>query len=163
MKVRNQGAELKIELQMTPMIDIVFQLLIFFIMTFKIVSAEGDFDIKMPLASQGQGSIDDTSLTWILELKADSAGNLNLVRLNDNEPFTEGLSGLHEFIVADIAGNEQKRESTELEIRADYQLKYEYIIGALTAVRGYRRDDGTIKDLITYIKFAPPGKDPDAG
>ena len=53
MKIRNRDdrSEDKIELQMTPMIDIVFQLLVFFIMTFKIVTQEGDFNIKMPLAS----------------------------------------------------------------------------------------------------------------
>ena len=40
MKIRNTGGDgEKIELQMTPMIDIVFQLLVFFIMTFKIVAA----------------------------------------------------------------------------------------------------------------------------
>ncbi|MEC9149539.1 MAG: biopolymer transporter ExbD, partial [Planctomycetota bacterium] len=38
MKIRKIGtAEEKIELQMTPMIDIVFQLLVFFVMTFKVV------------------------------------------------------------------------------------------------------------------------------
>ena len=42
MQIRNANNEgEKIELQMTPMIDIVFQLLVFFIMTFKIVSMEG--------------------------------------------------------------------------------------------------------------------------
>ena len=53
MKIRHTtgSGQDKIELQMTPMIDIVFQLLIFFIMTFKIVSMEGDFNIKMPQAS----------------------------------------------------------------------------------------------------------------
>ena len=45
----------KVELQMTPMIDIVFQLLIFFIITFKIVAPEGDFNIKMPLAAPSAG------------------------------------------------------------------------------------------------------------
>ena len=52
MQIRNANkAGEKIELQMTPMIDIVFQLLVFFIMTFKIVSMEGDFNIRMPAAS----------------------------------------------------------------------------------------------------------------
>ncbi|MFT5528125.1 MAG: biopolymer transport protein ExbD, partial [Pirellulaceae bacterium] len=53
MKVRNNklGPDEEIELQMTPMIDIVFQLLVFFIMTFKIVAMEGDFNIKMPMAA----------------------------------------------------------------------------------------------------------------
>ena len=53
MKIRHttSSGQDKIELQMTPMIDIVFQLLIFFIMTFKIVAQEGDFNINMPQAS----------------------------------------------------------------------------------------------------------------
>ena len=50
MRVRNVDGikDEKVEVQMTPMIDIVFQLLVFFIMTFKIVSLEGDFHVKMP-------------------------------------------------------------------------------------------------------------------
>ncbi|MEK6237543.1 MAG: biopolymer transporter ExbD, partial [Planctomycetales bacterium] len=59
MKVRNQKDSEKVELQMTPMIDIVFQLLVFFVMTFKIVSQEGDFDIKMPLAAPSEGTPDE--------------------------------------------------------------------------------------------------------
>ena len=53
MKVRNTSrrSEENVELMMTPMIDIVFQLLVFFIMTFKIVAPEGDFNIKMPMAA----------------------------------------------------------------------------------------------------------------
>ncbi len=34
---------------MTPMIDVVFQLLIFFMLTLKIIAPEGDFNINMPL------------------------------------------------------------------------------------------------------------------
>lgn len=45
----------KVEQQMTPMIDIVFQLLTFFVMTFKVPIDEGNFDIKMPLPAQGSG------------------------------------------------------------------------------------------------------------
>ena len=57
MRVRNvqRRAGEEIELQMTPMIDIVFQLLIFFIMTFKIIAPEGDFNIKMPLSAPSDG------------------------------------------------------------------------------------------------------------
>ena len=53
MKFRHIGksAESKIELQMTPMIDVVFQLLVFFLFTFRIATQEGDFNIKMPLAT----------------------------------------------------------------------------------------------------------------
>ena len=36
------------KVDMTPMIDVVFLLLSFFIMTFKIIAPEGDFNIRMP-------------------------------------------------------------------------------------------------------------------
>ena len=38
-----------IRLQMAAMIDVVFLLLVFFVMTFRIVPVEGDFNVKMPL------------------------------------------------------------------------------------------------------------------
>ena len=53
MKIRHttsSGSE-RIVLQMTPMIDVVFQLLVFFIFTFRIVAQEGDFHVKMPAAA----------------------------------------------------------------------------------------------------------------
>ena len=49
-KLRPEG---KIAIDMTPMIDIVFQLLTFFIMTLKIATAEGDFQIRMPASREG--------------------------------------------------------------------------------------------------------------
>src|SRR5438034_7818661 len=49
MNMQHRSGVDKVEQQMTPMIDIVFQLLTFFVMTFKIASEEGDFNVKMPL------------------------------------------------------------------------------------------------------------------
>ncbi|MDB4394215.1 biopolymer transporter ExbD, partial [Rhodopirellula sp.] len=43
MKIRNGEEAQKSGLNMTSMIDVVFLLLIFFVMTFKIVELEGDF------------------------------------------------------------------------------------------------------------------------
>ncbi|MCH7990134.1 MAG: biopolymer transporter ExbD, partial [Planctomycetes bacterium] len=55
MKFRNTGNEVeKIEPPMAPMIDIVFQLLIFFMLTLKIIEPEGDFNINMPLGKPTQ-------------------------------------------------------------------------------------------------------------
>ena len=48
MHIKKTNPDAKVEMQMTPMIDIVFQLLTFFIMTFKIIAAECDSDIKLP-------------------------------------------------------------------------------------------------------------------
>ena len=43
----------KVEVQMASMIDVVFQLLIFFMLTLKILAPEGDFNINMPLGAIG--------------------------------------------------------------------------------------------------------------
>ena len=71
------------EMQMTPMIDIVFQLLVFFIMTLKIVSQEGDFNIKMPIGAPREGLPDPHQLPPLkLKLRANSAGQLTSMQLN---------------------------------------------------------------------------------
>ncbi len=83
MKVRNVGRhDEKVELMMTPMIDIVFQLLIFFIMTFKIIAPEGDFNIKMPLAAPSEGLPDDNQLPPMkIRLRATASGRLASIQL----------------------------------------------------------------------------------
>jgi len=83
MKVRHsQRKGSKIELQMTPMIDIVFQLLVFFIMTFKIVTPEGDFNIKMPLDAPARGQPDPDMIPPIrVRLESHASGNLANIKM----------------------------------------------------------------------------------
>jgi biopolymer transport protein ExbD len=50
----------KIDINMTPMIDVVFQLLTFFMLTLKTVIVEGDFNIRMPLGASA-GAAEDTA------------------------------------------------------------------------------------------------------
>ena len=83
MKIRHADHRDKIELQMTSMIDIVFQLLIFFIMTFKIVLPEGDFNIRMPLASEETAADIDETPALNLRLRANDDGTLAAVLLGD--------------------------------------------------------------------------------
>ena len=147
----------KIELHMTPMIDIVFQLLVFFIMTFKIVTQEGDFNVKMPLAAASGSEVDPTALDMTLRLTANGEGELTGISLNDT-PF-QSFDELHLHII-DIVGGDQPsssmRESAEIEIDADFQLRYEYIIRAITSVTGYRTENDDVVKLIEKIRFAPP-------
>ena len=62
MKLRNRVTGGKIAIDMTPMIDVVFQLLIFFMCTLKMVEPEGDFDISMPLGKPIAKSDSDPEL-----------------------------------------------------------------------------------------------------
>ena len=161
MRVRNVGGikDDKVEVQMTPMIDIVFQLLVFFIMTFKIVSQEGDFNIKMPLAAPSEGLPPEDLLPPMkVRLIASSSGELAQIKLNDDS-FNVSFDRLHDFIIGligDERGPGSIQETAEIELDCDYNLKYEYVIQAVTAVSGYVDADGNIVKLIEKIKFSPP-------
>ena len=62
MKLRSRVTAGKIQIDMTPMIDVVFQLLIFFMCTLKMIEPEGDFDISMPLGAPKADSVTDAEL-----------------------------------------------------------------------------------------------------
>ncbi|MBN2476102.1 MAG: biopolymer transporter ExbD [Pirellulales bacterium] len=164
MRVRNvqRHGEENIELQMTPMIDIVFQLLVFFIMTFKIVSPEGDFNIRMPKDAPSEARPSDPLMLPPIQVRlaANSDGTLAGITMGGRTLKTFGALHLAiREIVGDDRGPGSIAESTEVEFDCDYQLKFEYVIQAITAVSGYVRDNRIIK-VIEKIKFKPPRRAP---
>ena len=162
MKIRHREREEKISLQMTPMIEIVFQLLIFFIMTFKIVSLEGDFNIKMPAAAPSAGTPDEDQLPPItLRLTANPDGELSGLLVNDQR--FPSFQDLHRYIidlVGEDAGPDSGLEGAEIEIACVRSRMYINVVDAQTAVTGQVTDDGTLINLIEKHKFTPP--EPDA-
>ncbi|QDV27229.1 ExbD/TolR family protein [Aureliella helgolandensis] len=154
---RSQTAD-KTELSMTSMIDIVFLLLVFFVMTFKISAQEGDFNVKMPLEGVS-GPSDNTQLPLKLRLISNGAGGLQEIVLNDNLSFGtdwEKLRGYIVGLVGDAAGPGEE-EGPEVEIDLDYDLHYVHVISAITSVTGYRSGNDIVK-LIDRIKFAKQRK-----
>jgi len=160
MKIRHSRliSNEKIEIQMTPMIDIVFQLLVFFIMTFRIGAMEGDFNIKMPLAAES-GAPDTSQIPPMkLYLTADSAGELQYPFVLNEQSF-DSWSALTAYM-GDIIGSDRGpgsvQDSAEVEIHADYNLRYEHVVSAMDSISG-RIDPstGAIIKLIEKIKFAP--------
>ena len=156
MKIRNREEAIKNELNMTSMIDIVFLLLVFFVMTFKIVEMEGDFSIRMPLASQNTGQVDPTDLPLKLRLRADANGKLASMSLNEIDlgvDFDQLRSNVVGLVgtAAPIPGE----DGPEIEIDTDYNLRYGHVIQAITAVSGYKDGEQVVK-LIEKIKFAKP-------
>lgn len=155
MKLSKGKQEAKVELQMTAMIDIVFQLLIFFIMTFKLAAQEGDFNIKMPLASQRDGLPDETLPPMKLRLSAGPGGNLTSIMLNDRR--FDGFPQLHQYIIGLVdndRGPGSIQQTAEVELDCDYDLRYEEVVRAVTAVSGYVGRDGQIVSLVEKLKFA---------
>ena len=43
-----------------------------------------------------------------------------------------------------------------MELDCDYELHYEHVIAAVTAVSGYVDPNDTVVKLVEKIKFAPP-------
>jgi biopolymer transport protein ExbD len=160
MKVRNANkGETKIDLQMTPMIDIVFQLLTFFVMTFKVVVPEGDFNIKMPLAAPSSGPPDE-SLALQVKLRITAGPNGDLTGLKMNNQNVATFEDLHRRLLGLVgtdSGPNSLASGTEVELDCDYNLRYEYVIRAITEVTGYV-NQGKIVKLIEKIKFAPQRK-----
>ena len=155
MKFRHKSVQQdKTELSMTSMIDIVFLLLVFFVMTFKISAQEGDFNVKMPLQDSG-APVDNTQLPLKLRLIADNAGNLQQIVLNDSQSFGTDWGQVRAYIeqlVGDQAGPSAD-DGPEVEIDLDYNLHYMHVIEAITAVTGYRSGNDIVR-LVDRIKFA---------
>ncbi|HBV62362.1 MAG TPA: biopolymer transporter ExbD [Rhodopirellula sp.] len=156
MKIRNRGDAEKSGLNMTSMIDVVFLLLIFFVMTFKIVELEGDFSVRMPLAGSDSMTMDPTDLPLKLRLQADENGKLTTMSLNEinlGTDFDQLRANVVELIgtTAPVEGE----DGPEIEIDTDYNLRYEYVIRSITAVSGYKQGKEVVK-LIEKIKFAKP-------
>ncbi|MEQ8787469.1 MAG: biopolymer transporter ExbD [Pirellulaceae bacterium] len=145
----------RVRLSMTPMIDIVFLLLVFFLMTFRIVPQEGDFAIETPapVGADGFTRLTPDTLPLILRLEADGQGNLARIRVNERS--LETFDELHRFVVAYLGDDPRRRDEAAVEIQADESLRYEFTIAAMTAVRGRRTPDGRIEDLITNIALKP--------
>lgn len=155
----------EIQLNMTAMIDIVFQLLIFFIMTFKVVAQEGDFNIKMPLAAAPSTEIIEEPPELIrVHLVAGSDGAINTINVDDEietqtfGPSPKMFDELTEFVERKLAGETDPEAGykTEVEFDIDYSLRYSYTVRAIEAVSG-KPVNGTIKRLIEKIKFKRNG------
>jgi biopolymer transport protein ExbD len=159
MKIRHSTGALddKIELQMTPMIDIVFQLLIFFIFTFKIAGQEGDFTINMP--PEGiPSSIDMNQVPPIeVRLEADASGALRAITMGEAavDSFEDLQLNIIEMI-GDERGPGSRQETAEVILDCDYSLRYEHVIQAMSAVSGYVNEEGAIVKLAEKVRFAPP-------
>ena len=164
MKLRNRGTGPdKVQADMTPMIDVVFQLLIFFMLTLKIVEPEGDFNINMPIGAPSSASPDTPLLPELkVKLAAGAGGVLSQLSLNNRGLGNDAAAfdRLNGEILR-VLGNpaDPANKDLEVEIDADYNLNYVYTIKAIAACRG--KMDPASGQLVSYIekiKFAPPQK-----
>lgn len=150
----------EIRLDMTAMIDIVFQLLVFFIMTFKVVAMEGDFSVRMPLASSNAQNLDPVLPDLIsVRLASGENGNISSVEADGTTFSAASVAGLFEELTKYVedrlagAANPDDAKKTEVEFDIDYSLRYTFTVRGIEAVSGRKLPDGSVKKLIEKIKF----------
>lgn len=156
------GGLSKVDIPMAPMIDIVFQLLIFFMLNLKIIAPEGNFNVNMPIGAPAAAKVDAPQPPDIkVRLEADAAGNLVQLYLGDNKLGADdrAFERLNSEILK-LVGRPGAAiaENVEVEIAADYNLKYEYVIKAISRCTGRLDSKGNIIRYVEKIKFAPPKK-----
>ena len=152
--VANETEEIK--MNMTSMIDIVFQLLVFFVMTFDPPNYEGDFSVKMPLNSEAPPPIDIDIPTMIsVKLTAALDGTISNI-LVDSVPVDQSdlYGGLTKAIESRLAveGDPDSASETEVDFDIARELRYSYTVAAIEAVSGKKEGDVVTK-LISKIKF----------
>ena len=163
MKLRNRSSgPTKVEIPMAPMIDIVFQLLIFFMLNLKIVAPEGNFNINMPIGAPAAAAAEQNLPDIKVGIVSDRDGNLTQLTLGSKNLGNDDLAfeRLNKEILQIIGrpGNPLTKD-VEVEIDADYETQYKYVVKAISKCTG-RMDPGTkqVARYVEKIKFAPPHK-----
>ena len=153
------SASSKVEIPMAPMIDIVFQLLIFFMLNLKIVAPEGDFKINLP-RSGGPSEIHDISLK--VGLRSDPQGHLTQVTLAGRDLGSDdaAFERLNQEILRIIGqpGSLIGRE-LEVELDADYETQHQYVVKAISRCTGrFDPQTNSVTRYVERVKFASPRK-----
>ncbi len=169
-KIRTKRTSETVKLQMTSMIDVVFLLLSFFVITYKTPEIEGDFNIRMPAQAQAiQMSTLDELTPITVKLLSDADGNLTGIQFGSQALGTD-MNLLRQVVFKyiqegdpiDLAAAVNQnippkiRDDFELELDCAPQLRYKYEMMAITAVTGYINSENQTIKLVEKIKFTPP-------
>ena len=135
-------------LQMSSMIDVVFLLLIFFVMTFQIVAVEGQFQVTSAADSRQGKQSDLTDVPVEITLSADADGHLSGIAMNGRTVESiDRLNGRVRELVAAVGSDLKAR------LRCDEHLRYRYTIDAMTACKGYLDTGGEKVELIRDVQL----------
>jgi len=162
MKLAKPSSLSKVEIPMAPMIDIVFQLLIFFMLNLKIVAPEGNFNINLPISAPSNAPSDVNLPDIKVGLRSDRDGNLVQLTLGGNNLGNDNaaVDRLNAEILKIIGrpGNPLTKD-IEVELDADFECQYKYVVKAISRCTGrFDQKTQSVTRYIEKIKFAPPHK-----
>jgi len=120
---------------LTAMIDIVFLLLVFFVMTFRVVVSEGDFYVKAPASQTDAQKVDiEFDVPLQIELRAGPGGQLTGINLDGKT--IRDVDSLATAVRNRLPLEEMSRARATAIIRCDQALKYEHTIRVVGIVHG---------------------------
>jgi len=116
MKIPRRDTHGAVGFDMTPMIDIVFQLIIFFLLTNNMVTQESHVKLSLPVASSGEEDVDDEAPRVTINVQADGQVSLGTGVVN----MAELTQRLGEKLAS--AG-----QGLEVRIRSDRRVPYRVV------------------------------------
>jgi biopolymer transport protein ExbD len=118
-----RNKEYGLSMDMTPMIDCVFQLMIFFIVTFKLDNDQ--INEKIELAKSPNGPKIEEKIPGTMIVEVDDKGALTIGRVPLNEDMLYGI--------IKQAGNRIGNNNVQILLRADKRTKHVYVKRAMDA------------------------------
>ena len=149
----------KLDTNMSAMIDIVFLLLIFFMLTLRVAEPEGEFNVNMPSNAISDCFENNEMPDIQVELKANSDGRLSGVffgqrNLGAGPAAFEQLNA--EILKVIGRPGDPITKDLAVEIDADYELHFSNVINAVGACTGrIDKRSGKVVKYIEKIKFKP--------
>jgi biopolymer transport protein ExbD len=116
MKIPRRDTHGAVGFDMTPMIDIVFQLIIFFLLTGHLVKQETQLDLPLPEASSGEEDADSEAPRVTINVQADGQVSLGTGVVN--------MAELTQRLQAKLATAGQ---GLEVRIRSDRRVPYRVV------------------------------------
>ncbi len=141
------------EMNMTPLIDMAFLLIVFFVLVSQITSAENvELDLPQPSASAARAPGSDPRIVVNVVPAAD--GGAAGYRLGKRE-FAPDAAGLRSLVAA-LAGAMKGQPGIEINIRADRATAYSWVRPAMDAVADALAESGLKRDR-TRVKLVVLG------
>ena len=150
MRIRNKRREDESpKLQMSAMTDVVFLLLVFFVMTFQITALEGDVPIDTTSLASGPGDEPRREFLLYVHLRAHPDGSLKHIQFDGRQ--LSSIAELHEVVTSIVTDGPVA--DFQVALRSDAALRYQHAMDAITAIRG----DPENQPLIETIRFVNEG------
>jgi len=143
-----------VHIDMTPMIDIVFQLLAFFIFTLRILKPEGDLMIEMPQPEASGAPSIRAAIPLRIELTAAADGSLQEIRLNGAA--VADMAALRARVEKFVGDDPLLAAEARADLICDEGLAYHHTMDAITAVSGRRGSAGDLEPLVRKVRLARP-------